>query len=77
MANIKINNVTYSAVPSIQVPLNTGSGNATFYDTADATADASKILAGFSAYNSTGKINGNATMVNVSQDGTTKVVTIS
>lgn len=74
---VTINGVVYNDVPNVTIPLSTGNGNATFYDTSDATVDASKVLQGYYAYNSTGKIQGTMTAANVSQDSTTKVLTIS
>ena len=75
--NIKINNVTYQAVPSVNIPLATGSGSAVFYETSDATAQAQHIFAGYKAYNGNGMIEGSATVPSVSQDGSTKVLTVS
>ncbi len=77
MKSVIINGVTYNNVPSVVCPLSTGSGSATFYETSDATADASKILSGYSGYGANGKVNGTFTAVNVSQDSTSKVLTIS
>ena len=49
--NVKINGVTYQNVPSVQIPYATGTGNAEFFDTSDATLDAgSKMLNGVTAY---------------------------
>lgn len=50
MKNVVINGITYSDVPQVSIPLAQGGGNATFYDTTDATASASDILAGKTAY---------------------------
>lgn len=75
--NVVINGASYNAVPYVQIPLSGGGGNAVFYETSDATADASHILAGYTAYNASGKISGNATAATITQDGTTKVLTIS
>lgn len=75
--NVIINGATYNAVPNVSIPLAAGGGNAVFYETSDATAEAANILAGYSAYGPSGKINGQATMPTVSQDSTTKVLTIS
>lgn len=74
--NVIINSVTYQAVPSVTIP-KSGGGNATFFDTADATATAANTLAGVVGYNASGKFTGQLTTVSVSQDGTTKVLTIS
>ena len=75
--NVIINGASYNAVPSVQIPLSGGGGNAIFYETSDATAAAANILSGYSAYGVSGKINGQATVPTVSQDSTTKVLTIS
>lgn len=49
--NVVINGVTYSNVPSVQIPLSGGGGNADFYDTSDATLDSGdKMLSGNTAY---------------------------
>ena len=76
--NVIINGSSYSNVPYIQIPKSNDSGNATFYDTSDASATAqSHILSGYSAYGASGKIVGNATMPTVTQDGTSHALTIS
>lgn len=75
--NVVINGASYTAVPYVNIPISGGGGNATFYETSDATASASHILSGYSAYTSSGKVNGSATMPTVTQDSTTKVLTIS
>ena len=57
--NVVIREVTYSNVPSVQIPLAAGSGNATFVDTSDATLDAgSQVLAGVTAYADGTKVTG-------------------
>lgn len=56
--NVVINNVVYQNVPSVQIPLSGTSGNATFYDTSDATATQANILTGTSAYIASGSVNG-------------------
>ena len=77
MKNVIINGATYNGVPYVQIPLAEGGGNAVFYDTSDATADAANVLSGYSAYVNGGKVNGQATVPTVSQDSTTKVLSIS
>lgn len=59
--SVKISGVTYSNVPSVQIPLATGSGNAEFFDVSDATLDSnSKLLSGVTAYGVNGtKYTGN------------------
>lgn len=74
--NVVINNVTYQATPAVTIP-KSGGGNAIFYDTADATATAANTLAGVIGYNASGQFTGQLTVANVSQDSTTKVLTIS
>lgn len=75
--NVVINGASYNSVPYVQIPLSAGGGNAVFYETSDATAAAANILSGYSAYGASGKLTGTATVPTVSQDGTTKVLTIS
>lgn len=75
--NVIINGSSYNAVPYVQIPLAAGGGNATFYETSDATAAAANVLTGFSAYTASGKVDGQLTVPTISQDGTTKVLTIS
>lgn len=59
--SVKISGVTYSNVPSVQIPLATGSGNAEFFDVSDASLDSnSKLLSGVTAYGGNGtKYTGN------------------
>lgn len=73
---VVINGVSYPTVPSVVIPQQ-GGGNVTFYETSDADVDASKILAGYKAYGASGEITGQLTTPSVSQDSTTKVLTIS
>lgn len=75
--NVLINGASYNAVPYVSIPLAAGGGNATFYETSDATAGASHILTGYTAYGASGKVSGQATMPTITQDGSTKVLTIS
>ena len=77
MKSVTINGTVYANVPHVSIPLSTGTGSAIFYETSDATADASKILQGYTGYGVNGKITGTMTAANVSQDSTTKVLTIS
>ena len=55
--NVVINGVTYSNVPSVQIP-KSGGGTATFYDTTGATAEAGQILDGYSAFGASGSVSG-------------------
>ena len=77
MANVRINGVTYSDVPSVSIPNSSGGGNATFFDTATATATASDNARGKVAFNGNGAVTGSLTQVSVSQNSTTKILTIS
>ncbi len=58
--SVVINGVTYSTVPSVQIP-KTGSGTATFYDASECTAASADLLAGKKAITSTGEIDGGMT----------------
>ena len=49
--NVKIRDVVYSNVPSVEIPLSPGPGNAAFYDTSDATlSSGGQMLASYTAY---------------------------
>lgn len=49
--NVKIRDVVYQNVPSVEIPLSPGPGNAAFYDTSDATlSSGSQMLSGNTAY---------------------------
>jgi len=53
--NVKINGVTYQSVPSVKIPFATGSGNALFTDTSDATIESGdQMLSGVTAYDAEG-----------------------
>ena len=53
------------------------SGSSTVVDTADATAAAGNIVSGSTAYVGGQKVTGTLTLVKVTQDSTTKVLTIA
>lgn len=55
--NVTLMGASYSDVPAVQLP-QTGGGTATFTDTSDASADASNINSGYSAYVNGTLING-------------------
>lgn len=75
--NVTINGASYNSVPYVNIPLSGENGNATFWETSDATAAAANILSGFSAYGASGKVQGTATVPTISQDGTTHALSIS
>ena len=59
--NVVIRDVTYSDVPSVEIPLSGASGNAVFVDTSDATLNsAAKLPLGVSAYAGGTKYTGTA-----------------
>lgn len=55
--NVVINGVTYSAVPAVNIP-KSGSGTATFYDTADGNITSADVLTGKTGYSATGSVSG-------------------
>ena len=58
--SVVINGVTYSNVPSVQIP-KSDSGEATFWDTTGASAASGDILQGKTAFGSAGSISGSMT----------------
>lgn len=75
--NVVINGVTYSNVPSVDIP-KSGSGTASFYDTSDATLDnGNKMLSGNTAYANGTKYTGSIatkTQTDLSASGDTVTV---
>ncbi len=55
--SVVINGVTYSSVPSVQIP-KSGSGTATFYDTSEADIAQGDVLTGKKAFGASGEISG-------------------
>ena len=55
--NVVINGVTYSAVPAVNIP-KSGSGTATFYDTADGNITSADVLTGKTGYSASGSVSG-------------------
>lgn len=55
--SVIINNVTYSSVPSVQIP-RSDSGTAIFYDTSEADISAGDVLTGKTAYGASGEVSG-------------------
>ena len=76
--SIIINGVTYPDVPYVNIPKQ-GGGSAEFYDISDASVSGNaQLLNGVTAYGSDGtKYTGNVTLPTISQDSTTKVLSIS
>jgi len=74
--NVVINGVTYSTVPEVQIPLS-GGGYAHFYDASDTDATASDVLSGKKFVGSSGESTGTLSVPTVSQNSSTKVLTIS
>ena len=74
--SVMINGVIYYVAPSFRAPLSGGNGYAVFYETSGADIDASKVLQGYKGYGPNGLVTGTATQPQVSQDSTTKVLTI-
>ena len=61
MANVVIRSTVYSDVPSVEIPLSGGGGNAVFVDTSDATLDdAGQLPLGVTAYSDGTKYTGTA-----------------
>lgn len=75
--NVIINGVTYQSVPEVDIP-KAGGGSAKFYDVSDASLNSnSQLLNGVTGYGADGqKYTGNVTVPTISQDSTTKVLTI-
>lgn len=55
---IVINGITYTAVPSVQIP-KSGSGTATFYDTSEADITSSDVIKNKKGYGPGGEVIGN------------------
>lgn len=76
--NVVIREVEYDEVPSVTIPLASGSGNAIFIDTSDATlTDGSQMLASVTSYSNGTKITGtipNKTSADLTASGATVTV---
>ena len=76
--NIQIRDTVYNSVPSVTIPLASGSGDALFVDTSDATLDnANKMLDGVTSYANGVKYTGNIptrTVDDLSDSGETVTV---
>lgn len=57
--NVIIRGVTYEDCPEVSIPLASGTGNASFVDTSDATlSSGGQMLNGYTAYGAEGKVTG-------------------
>ena len=56
--NVMIHGVRYNGISKLELPSANGDGNAKFYDTAGATAEASDIMENKSAYGPDGEVRG-------------------
>lgn len=76
--NLVINNVSYQNVPEIDVP-KSGGGTAKFHDVSDSSLSSnSQLLDGVTAYGANGtKYTGDVTLPTISQDSTSKILSIS
>ena len=74
--NVVINSVVYQNCPEVDIPKQ-GGGTAKFMDTSDADAAAGDIRSGKYAYVNGTKLTGSLSVPSVSQDSTTKILTIS
>lgn len=61
--NVRIASTTYNNVPSIEVPLANGGGNAVFVDSSDANATTSDIVLNKTAYVNSSKVTGNLVII--------------
>lgn len=61
--NVIINNVTYQSVPSVNIPLASGGGNAEFFDTSAANLSANDLRKGKTAFGASGEVAGNLTEI--------------
>ena len=75
--SVIINGVTYSDVPQVDIPLSTGSGNASFYDSTDATAAQGDVLSGKTYYKDGKKTGSMPNNGNTSGTINTKAGTVS
>lgn len=74
--NVKVRGVVYTSVPQVHVPLADDSGDATFRDTSDADVTEADVVGGKIFYNANGRGVGAYQAVSVSQDPSTKILSI-
>ena len=76
--SVIINGVTYANCPEVDIP-KSGGGTAKFHDISDTSLNSdAQMLNGVTAYGADGlKHTGNVTLPTISQDSTTKVLSIS
>lgn len=74
--SVVINGVTYSNVPSVQIPKTT-SGNASFYDISDTTLAAGQALSGYYFYTSGGTKTQGSIATKTSSDLSASVLTVT
>lgn len=76
--SVVINGVTYPNAPAVDIP-KSGGGTATFWDISDASLNSNaQLMSGVTAYGPNGtKYTGNVTVPTISQDSTTKILSIS
>lgn len=74
--NVVINGVTYSNVPSVQIP-KSGSGTAEFFDISDTTLAAGEALAGKYFYNAAGEKKQGSIATKTSADMTASTLTVT
>lgn len=76
--NVIINGVTYQSVPEVDIPKASG-GSAKFHDISSATLNSNaQLLTGVIAFGANGtKYTGNISVPTITQDSTTKILSIS
>ena len=76
MQTVIINGVTYTDVPQVNIP-KVGGGTASFFETSAANITSGDVLNGKTAYGASGVVTGNLTVPVISQDSTTKILSIT
>lgn len=75
--NVVIRGVTYSEVPSVEIPLAEGEGTAKFHDTTGASMQPSDLRDGVTGFGANGPIVGTLKPAIISYDSETKILSIS